>query len=45
MCSAINEQEMILKAIALGARDYVVKPFRAHRVLRALRKAIGLDAA
>src|SRR5262249_54396990 len=37
MCSAINEQAMILKAIGLGARDYIVKPFRPARVLRALK--------
>jgi len=43
MCSAISEQQMILKAIELGARDYVVKPFRPQRVLRALKRAVGIE--
>ncbi len=43
MCSAISEQTMIIRAIELGAKDYVVKPFRPMRVLKALRRAVGLD--
>jgi len=43
MCSAIGEQKMIMQAIRLGARDYVVKPFRPQRVLKALKRAVGLE--
>jgi two-component system chemotaxis response regulator CheY len=43
MCSAISEQALILKAITWGAQDYIVKPFRPARVLRALKRAVGLE--
>ncbi|MFP4643262.1 MAG: response regulator [Spirochaetales bacterium] len=39
MCSAIDEEAMIIRAIQLGARDFVVKPFRASRIANAVRKA------
>jgi two-component system, chemotaxis family, chemotaxis protein CheY len=41
MCSAISEHRMIVKAVQLGARDYVVKPFRPERVVSAINKALG----
>ncbi|MCF7927626.1 MAG: response regulator [Spirochaetales bacterium] len=40
MCSALGEQSMIIKAIQLGARDFVVKPFRPERLISATRKAL-----
>lgn len=43
MCSALGEQEMIVRAIQLGARDFVVKPFRAERVLSAVTKVMEAD--
>lgn len=45
MCTAISEETMMLRAIELGARDYIVKPFRPPRVVRALRFAAGLERA
>lgn len=39
MCSAIDEEAMIIRAIQLGAKDFVVKPFRPSRVTSAVRKA------
>ncbi len=44
MCSAISEQATILKAVQIGARDYIVKPFRAERVAAALNRALGLTS-
>lgn len=41
MCSAMGQQEYILRAIQLGARDFIVKPFRPERILSAVRKAAG----
>ncbi|TVQ37957.1 MAG: response regulator [Spirochaetaceae bacterium] len=38
MCSALGEQAMIVRAIQLGARDFVVKPFRPERVVSALER-------
>lgn len=43
MCSALGEQAMIVRAIQLGARDFVVKPFRAERVVSAVRKVLESD--
>lgn len=39
MCSALGQQEYILKAIQWGARDFVVKPFRPERIVSAVQKA------
>lgn len=44
MCSALGEQEMIIRAIQLGARDFVVKPFRPERVVSAILRVIQADA-
>lgn len=41
MCSAMGQQTMVMDAIRAGARDFIVKPFQADRVLEAIRKAIG----
>jgi two-component system, chemotaxis family, chemotaxis protein CheY len=43
MCSALGEQAMIVRAIQLGARDFVVKPFKAERVVSAIRKVLESD--
>lgn len=40
MCSSLGDQENIIKAISLGAKDFVVKPFRKERILSAIEKAI-----
>lgn len=40
MCSSLGDQENIINAISLGAKDFVVKPFRKERILSALEKAI-----
>ncbi|MBT3275000.1 MAG: response regulator [Spirochaetales bacterium] len=39
MCSALGQQEYIIRAIQLGARDFIVKPFHPERVVSAVRKA------
>ena len=41
MCSAMGQQAMVIEAIQAGARDFIVKPFQADRVLEAVKKAIG----
>ncbi|MFT8313962.1 MAG: response regulator [Clostridium sp.] len=41
MCSAMGQQTMVMDAIKAGAKDFIVKPFQADRVLEAIRKAIG----
>lgn len=41
MCSAMGQQTMVMDAIRAGARDFIVKPFQADRVLEAIRKVVG----
>jgi len=43
MCSALGEQEMIVRAIRLGARDFVIKPFRPERVVNAITRVMHAD--
>ena len=41
MCSAMGQQTMVMDAIRAGARDFIVKPFQADRVLEAIKKVVG----
>jgi two-component system chemotaxis response regulator CheY len=41
MCSALGEQELIVHAIQLGARDFIVKPFQPQRVVSAIQKVVS----
>lgn len=41
MCSAMGQQAMVIEAIQAGAKDFIVKPFQAERVLEAVKKVIG----
>lgn len=40
MCSAMGQQAMVIEAIQGGAKDFIVKPFQADRVIEALERAI-----
>ncbi len=40
MCSAMGQQAMVIEAIQAGAKDFIVKPFQAERVLEAVKKVI-----
>lgn len=41
MCSAMGQQAMVIESIQAGARDFIVKPFQAERVIEAVRKVVG----
>ncbi|WP_240375321.1 response regulator [Bacillus piscicola] len=41
MCSAMGQQAMVIDAIQAGAKDFIVKPFQADRVLEAINKTLG----
>ncbi|KAA0547927.1 response regulator [Bacillus suaedaesalsae] len=41
MCSAMGQQAMVIDAIQAGAKDFIVKPFQADRVLEAIGKALS----
>ncbi|HLQ73862.1 MAG TPA: response regulator [Bacillota bacterium] len=40
MCSAMGQQAMVIDAIQAGAKDFIVKPFQADRVIEAIEKAL-----
>ena len=41
MCSAMGQQSMVMDAIKAGAKDFIVKPFQADRVIEAIQKVLG----
>ena len=41
MCSAMGQQAMVIESIQAGAKDFIVKPFQADRVIEAVKKVIG----
>ena len=41
MCSAMGQQAMVIDAIQAGAKDFIVKPFQADRVLEAIGKTLS----
>src|SRR3954471_19303048 len=41
MCSALGQESKVLESIKAGAKDFVVKPFQADRVLDAVGKALA----
>ena len=38
MCSALGQEALILEAVAGGARDFIIKPFREPQVLAVARR-------
>lgn len=43
MCSALGQQKYIIKAIQLGARDFIIKPFQPERIISSITKTAGID--
>jgi len=43
MCSAIGQQKYIIRSIQLGARDFILKPFKPERIISAITKAAGIN--
>ena len=41
MCSALGQETKVVQALKLGAKDFVVKPFQADRVVDAIGKALA----
>jgi len=41
MCSAMGQQAMVIESIQAGAKDFIVKPFQAERVVEAVKKVLG----
>lgn len=43
MCSSMSDQDNIIRAIQLGASDFIVKPFKKSRMISAVKKALVID--
>jgi len=43
MCSALGQEALVAEAIDAGASEFIVKPFRAERVLKVAQSVLGLD--
>lgn len=41
MCSAMGQQALVVNAIQAGAKEFVVKPFVASRVLEAVKRVLS----
>lgn len=42
ICSALGQQKLIVQAIQLGAKDFIVKPFQPLRIVTALKKVLNI---
>jgi len=42
ICSALGQQKLIVQAIQLGAKDFIVKPFQPMRIVTALKKVLNI---
>jgi len=40
MCSSIGQQSVVSDAITIGARDFIVKPFDAAKVVEVIQKVM-----
>jgi two-component system chemotaxis response regulator CheY len=41
MCSALNDKPHVFKALKLGAKDFLLKPFQQDRVVQAVDNALA----
>jgi len=41
MCTAMGQKQMVMEAVAAGAKDFIVKPFQPEKVIEAIQKLIG----
>lgn len=43
MCSAMRQESVIQKAVVMGARDFIVKPFRKDEFLRIVDSCFPIE--
>ncbi|MDO4536731.1 MAG: response regulator [Coriobacteriales bacterium] len=43
MCTAIGQQQTVMEALALGAADYVIKPFQKDKLSEAVLGVLGVS--
>lgn len=41
MCSAMGQEAMVVEAIKLGAKDFIVKPFKPERIIKTVNDIFG----
>ena len=41
MCSALGQEALVIESIAAGAKDFIVKPFSAEKVLKVLDAVVS----
>lgn len=41
MCTSSAQDEVVQAALALGAKDFVTKPFQPDRIIQAVQKAVA----
>ncbi len=41
MCSALGQEALVIESIAAGAKDFIVKPFSAEKVLKVLDAVVA----
>ena len=41
MCSALGQQALVQEAVAAGAKDFLIKPFNAARVVEVIAKVVN----
>lgn len=44
MCSALGQESLVMEAIDAGARDFIVKPFKAEKVQEVVSRVLGVKA-
>lgn len=40
MCSAMGQEAMVVEALKLGAKDFIVKPFKPDRIMKTVRSIL-----
>ena len=41
MCSALGQDSLIMEAIEAGAKDFIVKPFKADKVIEIVKRIVA----
>ncbi len=41
MCTALGQERNVAEALKIGAKDYIIKPFREDKVVEVAKKASG----
>ena len=41
MVTALGQEKMLMDSLALGVKDFVVKPFESERIVSAVQKALA----